>query len=80
MTDRVVANNAPPAVELEGTVVEALPNDLFRVELGDKSLLLAHVSDRQRNDFLRLLPGDRVRVRLSPRDRRRGRITKRYQS
>jgi translation initiation factor IF-1 len=66
--------------EVMATVVEALPNDLFRVELGDKSSLLAHVSARRQNDFLRLLPGDCVRVRVSPYDQRRGRITGRYQS
>ncbi len=62
---------------LAATVVESLPNDLFRVELNDQSRLVAHVSGRRRNDFLRLLPGDRVQVELSSRDDRRGRIVRR---
>ena len=64
--------------KLVGAVVEAaLPSDLYRVTLGDGSKVLAHVSDRHQNDFLRLLPGDRVQLRLSPYDEGRGRILKR---
>ena len=59
------------------TVVESLPNDLFRVELNDQSRLVVHVSGRRKNDFLRLLPGDKVRVELSSHDDRRGRIVQR---
>ncbi len=73
------AENGPPP-PLAATVVESLPNDLFRVELNDQSRLLAHVSGRRKNDFLRLLPGDRVQVELSSRDDRRGRIVRRYPS
>jgi translation initiation factor IF-1 len=62
---------------LPGTVIESLPNDLFRVRLDDQSMLLAHVGTRRSNDFLRLLPGDRVKVEPSPSDRRRGRISER---
>jgi translation initiation factor IF-1 len=62
---------------LLGTVIESLPNDLFRVRLDDHNTLLAHVGARRGNDFLRLLPGDRVKVEPSPSDRRRGRITER---
>jgi translation initiation factor IF-1 len=62
---------------LLGTVIESLPNDLFRVRLDDQNTLLAHVGARRGNDFLRLLPGDRVKVEPSPSDRRRGRITER---
>lgn len=62
---------------LRGTVVESLPNDLFRVRLEDHNMLLAHVAARSGNDFLRLLPGDRVKVEPSGSDRRRGRITER---
>ncbi len=65
-----------PQTPRPATVVESLPNDLFRVELNDQSRLVAHVSGR-RNDFLRLLPGDKVRVELSSRDDRRGRIVQR---
>jgi translation initiation factor IF-1 len=61
----------------EGTVIESLPHDLFRVRLDDQNTLLAHVGTRSGNDFLRLLPGDRVKVEPSPGDRRRGRITER---
>ncbi len=74
---------ASRAVEaaMEAEVVESLPHDLFRLELlGDKSSVTAHVSLRSEKDFLRLLPGDRVRVQLSPRDPRRGRIVKRCES
>ncbi len=59
---------------VEGTILEELPNALYRVRLADNSELLAHVADRRALDFLRLLPGDGVRVRLSPYDDRRGRI------
>ena len=59
---------------VEGTVSEELPNALYRVRLADRGELLAHVADRRALDFLRLLPGDRVRVRVSPYDDRRGRI------
>ena len=62
---------------VSGTVVESLPNDLFRVRLDDQNTLLAHVGTRSGNDFLRLLPGDRVEVEPSTHDRRRGRITER---
>ncbi|MBI1357623.1 MAG: translation initiation factor IF-1 [Acidobacteria bacterium] len=65
---------------LEAVVVEQLPSDLYRLALADRSTVLAHVSDRRQNDFLRLLPGDKVEVRLSPQDRRRGRIIRRVQA
>lgn len=61
-------------------MVEQLPSDLYRLALADRSTVLAHVSDRRQNDFLRLLPGDKVEVRLSPQDRRRGRIIRRVQA
>jgi len=60
-------------------VREALPSGLYRVTLEDESKVLAHVSDRRGLDFLRLLPGDRVEVRLSPADDGRGRIVSREQ-
>ena len=66
---------------LEAEVVEHLPNDLFRLELrDDKSSVTVHASPRSEKGFLRLLPGDRVRVQLSPRDPRRGRIVTRCDS
>jgi translation initiation factor IF-1 len=62
------------AVEVEATVIEALPNASFRVELENKHVVLAHVSGKMRMNFIRILPGDRVRVELSPYDLSRGRI------
>jgi translation initiation factor IF-1 len=63
--------------EVVGTVTEALPNALFRIELGDGSVVVAHVSAGLRLGARRILPGDRVSVALSPFDRSRGRITRR---
>ncbi|MDD4857708.1 MAG: translation initiation factor IF-1 [Candidatus Krumholzibacteria bacterium] len=65
-------------IAVEGTVVEALPNAMFRVELENKHTILAHVSGKMRMHFIRILPGDRVAVELSPYDLTRGRITYRY--
>ena len=66
------------AVEVEGVVREALPNTMFRVELEDKRLVLAHVGGKMRKNFIRILPGDRVIVELSIYDLERGRIVYRY--
>ena len=66
------------AIEVEGTVVEPLPNAMFRVELESGHRVLAHVSGKMRMNFIRILPGDRVRVELSPYDLTRGRITYRF--
>ena len=60
---------------VEGKVVEALPNAMFRVELDNGHKILAHVSGKMRMNFIRILPGDRVTVELSPYDLTRGRIT-----
>ena len=65
-------------VSVEGTVVEALPNAMFRVELENEHTVLAHISGKMRMYFIRILPGDRVTVELSPYDLSRGRITYRY--
>ena len=65
------------AVEVDGTVTEALPNALFKIELGDGSVVVAHVSASLRLGVGRILPGDRVRLALSRFDRSRGRITRR---
>ena len=62
-------------IETEGKVVEALPNAMFRVELDNGHLVLAHVSGKMRMNFIRILPGDRVKLELSPYDLNRGRIT-----
>ena len=66
------------AIEVEGTVVEPLPNAMFRVELENGHKGLAHVSGKMRMNFIRILPGDRVKVELSPYDLTRGRITYRF--
>jgi len=66
------------AIEVEGTVNEALPNAMFRVELANGHKVLAHVSGKIRMHYIRVLPGDRVFVELSPYDLSRGRITYRF--
>jgi translation initiation factor IF-1 len=68
---------------VEGVIAEALPNAMFRVEIpvGDsKKVVLAHVSGKMRQNYIRILPGDRVLVELSPYDLERGRIRYRYKS
>ncbi|HHW13917.1 MAG TPA: translation initiation factor IF-1 [Firmicutes bacterium] len=65
-------------IEVEGRVVEPLPNAMFRVELENGYTVLAHISGKMRMHFIRILPGDRVTVQLSPYDLTRGRITYRY--
>lgn len=65
-------------IEVEGTVIEPLPNAMFRVELENGHKVLAHVSGKIRMHFIRILPGDKVTVELSPYDLTRGRITYRY--
>ena len=62
------------AVQVEGTVVESLPNAMFRVEIENKHIVLAHVSGKMRINFIRILPGDKVMCELSPYDLTRGRI------
>ncbi|MFA4888470.1 MAG: translation initiation factor IF-1 [Candidatus Omnitrophota bacterium] len=62
-------------IETEGKIIEALPNAMFRVELENKHLVLAHVSGKMRMNFIRILPGDKVKLELSPYDLSRGRIT-----
>jgi translation initiation factor IF-1 len=66
------------AIETEGTVLEPLPNAMFRVELDNGHKVLAHISGKMRMHYIRILPGDRVTVELSPYDLSRGRITYRY--
>ncbi len=65
-------------IEVEGTVVEPLPNAMFRVRLDNGHMVLAHVSGKIRLNFIRILPGDKVLLELSPYDLSRGRITYRY--
>jgi translation initiation factor IF-1 len=63
------------AIEVEGTVMEPLPNAMFRVQLDNGHKVLAHISGKMRMHFIRILPGDKVKVELSPYDLTRGRIT-----
>jgi len=65
-------------IEVEGVVVESLPNAMFRVELPNGHKILAHISGKIRMHYIRILPGDRVLVELSPYDLSRGRITYRF--
>ena len=88
-TDRKTRPNVPQqiaedmpkkegVIEIEGTVVEALPNAMFRVELSNGHKVLAHISGKMRQHYIRILPEDRVVVELSPYDLTRGRIVYRY--
>ena len=65
-------------IEVEGTVVEALPNAMFQVELENGHIVLAHVSGKMRMNFIRILPGDKVTMELTPYDLNSGRITYRF--
>jgi len=65
-------------IEAEGEIVEALPNAMFRVKLEGGHRVLAHVAGKMRMHFIRILPGDKVKIQLSPYDLTRGRITYRY--
>ena len=62
-------------IEVEGVVVEYLPNTTFRVDIGNGHIILAHISGKLRMNFIRILPGDKVTVQMSPYDVTRGRIT-----
>ena len=79
MHQRIMAKaNKKDTIEVEGTVTEALPNGMFRVELANGHKVLAHASGKIRMHFIRVLPGDRVLVELSPYDLTRGRVTYRF--
>lgn len=73
-----VAKPKDDTILVEGTVIEPLPNAMFRVELENGHKVLAHVSGKMRMNFIRILPGDKVKVELSPYDLTRGRITYRF--
>lgn len=73
-----MAKQKEEAIELEGEVTEALPNTMFRVALDNDHNVLAHISGKMRRHYIRILPGDRVKVELSPYDLNRGRITFRF--
>ena len=66
---------AKDVIEMEGTIQESLPNAMFRVGLENGLVILAHISGKIRKNFIRILPGDKVKIELSPYDLTRGRIT-----
>ncbi|HUD44279.1 MAG TPA: translation initiation factor IF-1 [Patescibacteria group bacterium] len=66
------------SIEKDGVVQESLPNTLFRVKLEDESIILCHLSGKLRMNFIKILPGDRVKVEMTPYDIGKGRITLRY--
>ncbi len=66
------------AIEKEGVIIEALSNAMFRVELDNGHVIIAHISGKMRMHYIRILPGDRVRVEMSPYDLTKGRISFRY--
>ena len=66
------------SIEVEGTIIETLPNAMFRVELENGYRVLAHISGKMRMHYIKILPGDKVTVKLSPYDLTRGRITYRF--
>lgn len=66
------------AIEVEGEVVEALPNTLFRVKLPDGRIVLCHLSGKMRINYIRILPGDKVKLEMTPYDQTKGRITYRF--
>jgi len=74
----VLAKPKEDAIVLEGTILESLPNAMFRVELDNGHKVLAHISGKMRMHYIRILPGDKVQVELTPYDLTRGRITYRY--
>jgi translation initiation factor IF-1 len=63
------------AIEMEGVVIDALPNTVFRVKLENEHMITAHISGRMRKNYIRILPGDKVKVELTPYDLNKGRIT-----
>ena len=65
-------------IEVEGTILETLPNAMFKVELENGHVILAHISGKIRMNFIKILPGDRVKVEMSPYDLSKGRISFRY--
>jgi translation initiation factor IF-1 len=78
LEDRPLAKPKSDAIVMEGTVLESLPNAMFKVELDNGHEVLAHISGKMRMHYIRILPGDRVQVELTPYDLQRGRITYRY--
>ncbi len=67
-----------PSIEQDGTIIEALGNAMFRVELGNGHVIIAHISGKMRMHYIKILPGDKVKLEMSPYDLTKGRITYRY--
>ncbi len=67
-----------PSIEQDGTIIEALSNAMFRVELENGHVIIAHISGKMRMHYIKILPGDKVKVEMSPYDLTKGRITYRY--
>lgn len=78
LRSKVLPKSKEDAIVLEGTILESLPNAMFRVELENGHKVLGHISGKMRRHYIRILPGDRVQVELTPYDLSRGRITYRY--
>ena len=76
--ETTLAQPKEDAIVLEGTILESLPNAMFRVELENGHKVLAHISGKMRMHYIRILPGDKVQVELTPYDLTRGRITYRF--
>ena len=76
--EKASSSGKEEGIQVEGTVIEPLPNAMFRVELDNGHRVLAHISGKMRMHFIRILPGDKVKVELSPYDLTRGRITYRF--
>ena len=66
------------AIEQEGVIIETLPNSMFKVELENGHVIIAHISGKMRMNYIKILPGDKVRVEMSPYDLSKGRISFRY--
>lgn len=73
-----MADSTKEVIEMSGTVLETLPNAMFRVELENGHVILAHISGRMRMHYIKILPGDKVTVEMTPYDLERGRITYRF--
>lgn len=78
MTKKNVGENKEDFLEMKAVVLETLPNATFKVELENKHQILAHISGKMRKNFIRILPGDRVLIEISPYDLTKGRITFRF--
>ena len=76
--EKASSSGKEEGIQVEGSVIEPLPNAMFRVELDNGHRVLAHISGKMRMHYIRILPGDRVQVELTPNDLTRGRITYRY--